>query len=100
MLDTCLTSWPTQGQSSNANIRYFRCREPSHKAIKCRNSTTQKGENLLINEDDTEDIESMGEPIYDEDGEEGVILHEDGNETLVIRKSFLTLKEDSSKNWL
>lgn len=41
----------------------------------------------------------MGEPVYDEDGEEGDVLHRDGNKTLVIQKSLLTPKGDSDEDW-
>ncbi|KAG2694405.1 hypothetical protein I3760_08G142200 [Carya illinoinensis] len=54
----------------------------------------------MINEDDIEDIKNRGELIYNEDGEEGVILHGDANETLVVKKNLLTPKEDSGEDWL
>lgn len=98
--EICPTQQPTQVQSSNANIQCFKFRKPSHRATECRNSPIYKGKNLLINEDDTEDVERMRELIYDKDGKEGVILHQDGNETLVVRRSLRTPNGDSGKDWL
>lgn len=42
----------------------------------------------------------LGEPIYDRDDNEGDVLHRDGNKTLVVKKTLLTPKGDSGKNWL
>lgn len=46
-----------------------------------------------------DEVEEVGEPVYDDDEEEGV-LYEDGHETLVVRKSLLTPKGDSGDDWL
>eukprot|EP00253_Pinus_taeda_P024012 PITA_24012 len=47
--------------------------------------------------DETEEIR---EPVFDDDDDEGDVLYGDGHETLVIRKSLLTPKDDSGDDWL
>ena len=42
----------------------------------------------------------VSDPKYDNDlGNNCEILHRDGDITLVIRKSFVTLNDDLEKNW-
>jgi hypothetical protein len=90
---------PTQG-NSNPNIKCYRCGEQGHRASECRKPTSQKGKNLLLEEDVADyTYEETGDPLYDEDGDEEV-LYGDGQETLVIRKSLLTPKGDSGDDWL
>jgi len=90
---------PTQG-NSNPNIKCYRCGEQGHRASDCRKLASHKGKNLLLEEyvvDYT--YEEIGDPLYDEDGDEDV-LYGDGQETLVIHKSLLTPKWDSGDDWL
>jgi hypothetical protein len=71
-----------------------------HRASECRKPASQKGKNLLLEEDVVDyTYEEIGDPLYDEDGDEEV-LYGDGQETLVIRKSLLTPKGDSRDDWL
>jgi hypothetical protein len=41
---------PTQG-NSNPNIKCYRCGEQGHRASDCRKPASQKGKNLLLEED-------------------------------------------------
>ncbi|XP_074579527.1 uncharacterized protein LOC141836014 [Curcuma longa] len=74
-----------------------------HRANECRTPapapTNQKGKNLLIEEDEDDKKETIGEPVYDED-EPDEVLYGDGQETLVVRKSLLTPKDNSKDDWL
>ncbi|XP_062145847.1 uncharacterized protein LOC133853838 [Alnus glutinosa] len=92
---------PTQGNgNTNPNIKCYRCGEQGHRASECRKPASQKGKNLLLEEDMVDyTYEETGDPLYDEDGDEEV-LYGDGQETLVIRKSLLTPKGDSGDDWL
>lgn len=47
--------------------------------------------------DETKEIR---EPVFDDDDDESDVLYGDGHETLVIRKSLLTPKDDSGDDWL
>ena len=47
--------------------------------------------------DETKEIR---EPMFDDDDDKGDVLYQDGHETLVIRKSLLTPKDDSGDDWL
>ena len=85
-----------QPSTSNPNIKCFRCGEQGHKATECRKLASQKGKNLLLEEDELEEMEG---PVYDEDKDEEV-LYGDGQATLVIRKSLLTPKGESGDKWL
>jgi hypothetical protein len=92
---------PTQG-NSNANIKCYRCGEQGNRASDCRKPASQKGKNLLLEEDVVDyTYEETGDPLYDEDGDgDEDVLYGDGQETLVIRKSLLTPKGDSGDDWL
>ncbi|KAE8663112.1 putative Quercetin 3-O-methyltransferase 1 [Hibiscus syriacus] len=89
---------PPQG-NSNPTIRCFRCGEQGHRATDCRKPASQKGKNLLIEENAEDETEEIGEPVYDDD-ETDDVLYGDGHETLVVRKSLLTPKGDSRDDWL
>ncbi|KAE8696147.1 putative CCCH-type zinc finger family protein [Hibiscus syriacus] len=89
---------PPQG-NSNPTIRCFRCGEQGHRATDCRKPASQKGKNLLIEENVEDENEEIGEPVYDDD-ETDDVLYGDGHETLVVRKSLLTPKGDSGDDWL
>ncbi|KAE8676682.1 putative CCCH-type zinc finger family protein [Hibiscus syriacus] len=89
---------PPQG-NSNPTIRCFRCGEKGHRATDCRKHASQKGKNLLIEENAEDETEEIGEPVYDDD-ETDDVLYGDGHETLVVRKSLLTPKGDSGDDWL
>ncbi|XP_068645184.1 uncharacterized protein [Aristolochia californica] len=89
---------PLQGPSPS-HIRCFRCGESGHKATECRKHASQKGKNLLIEEDVVDEPEELGEPVYD-DAEDEEVLYGDGHETLVFYKSLLTPKGDSRDDWL
>ncbi|KAE8670845.1 hypothetical protein F3Y22_tig00112069pilonHSYRG00031 [Hibiscus syriacus] len=93
---SCSTA--TQG-NSNHTIRCFHCGEQGHRATDCRKPTSQKGKNLLIEENAEDETEEIGEPVYDDD-ETDDVLYGDGHETLVVRKSLLTPKGDSGDDWL
>ncbi|KAE8655337.1 putative Serine-threonine protein kinase, plant-type [Hibiscus syriacus] len=60
---------------------------------------SQKGKNLLIEENVEDETEEIGELVYDDD-ETDDVLYGDGHETLVVRKSLLTPKGDSGDDWL
>ncbi|KAE8697779.1 putative Quercetin 3-O-methyltransferase 1 [Hibiscus syriacus] len=89
---------PPQG-NSNPTTRCFRCGEQGHRATDCRKPASQKGKNLLIEENAEDETEEIGEPVYDDD-ETDDVLYGDGHETLVVRKSLLTPKGDSGDDWL
>ncbi|KAE8694063.1 putative Quercetin 3-O-methyltransferase 1 [Hibiscus syriacus] len=89
---------PPQG-NSNPTIRCFRCGEQWHRATNCRKPASQKGKNLLIEENAEDETEEIGEPVYDDD-ETDDVLYGDGHETLVVRKSLLTPKGVSGDDWL
>ena len=89
----------TQGQSSNSNIRCFRCGELRHQSTDCRKSTTKTGKNLLIEDEIVEEQVDIGDPIFYE-GNDRDILYGDGIETFVVRKNLLTPKDDSEDDWL
>ncbi|KAE8663201.1 putative Quercetin 3-O-methyltransferase 1 [Hibiscus syriacus] len=89
---------PPQG-NSNPTIRCFRCGEQGHRATDCRKPTSQKGKNLLIEENAEDETEEIGEPVYDSD-ETDDVMYGDGHETLVVRKSLLNPKGDSGDDWL
>ncbi|KAE8720267.1 hypothetical protein F3Y22_tig00020999pilonHSYRG00012 [Hibiscus syriacus] len=84
---------PPQG-NSNPTIRCFHCGELGHRATDCRKPASQKGKNLLIEENTEDETEEIGEIVYDDD-ETDDVLYGDGHETLVVRKSLLTPKADS-----
>jgi hypothetical protein len=78
----------------NTKTNSYRCGEQGHRASDCRKPASQKGKNLLLEEDVADyTYEETGDPVYDEDGDEDV-LYGDSQETLVIRKSLLTPKGD------
>ncbi|KAE8699360.1 putative CCCH-type zinc finger family protein [Hibiscus syriacus] len=89
---------PPQG-NSNPTIRCFRCGEQGHRATDCRKPASQKGKNLLIEENAEDETEEIAEPVYDDDKTDDV-LYGDGHETLVVRKSLFTPKGDSGDDWL
>ncbi|KAG2673927.1 hypothetical protein I3760_13G111900 [Carya illinoinensis] len=89
---------PSQG-SSNPTIRCFHCGEQGHRATDCRKPANQMGKNLLIEENVVDEIEEIGEPVYNDD-ETHDVLYGDGHETLVVCKSLLTPKGDSGDDWL
>ncbi|XP_062177060.1 uncharacterized protein LOC133881996 [Alnus glutinosa] len=75
-------------------------RPVGHRASECRKPASQKGKNLMLEEDMVDyTYEETGDPVYDEDVDEEV-LYGDCQETLVIRKSLLTPKGDSRDDWL
>jgi len=80
-------------------MKCFRCGEQGHRATDCRKSASQKGKNLLVEEDMDYTYKETRNLVYDKDGDEDV-LYGDGQETLVIRKSLLTPKGDSGDDWL
>jgi len=86
-----------QGQSSNSNIRCFRCGEPGHRAIDCRKLASKTGKNLSIEDETVEEINIGDLVFYDSNKDE--ILYGDGHETLVVRKSLLAPKDDSEEDW-
>jgi hypothetical protein len=93
---------PTQQpprDNPGSGIRCFRCGEQGHRATDCRKPANRPGKNLLIDEEVVDENEEVGEPVYDDDEEEGM-LYGDGHETLVLRKSLLTPKGDSGDDWL
>jgi hypothetical protein len=97
--ESCPIQPPTQG-NSNPNIKCFRCGEQGHRATECRKPASQKGKNLLLEEDVVDyTYEDIGDLVYDDDRDEDV-LYGDGQETLVIHKSLLTPKGDSGDDWL
>jgi hypothetical protein len=73
--------------------------ELSHRSIDCRKSTSKTCKNLLIEDETIEEQVDIGDPIFDESNG-GDILYGDGNETLVVRKSLLTPKDDYEEDWL
>ncbi|KAE8668214.1 putative Quercetin 3-O-methyltransferase 1 [Hibiscus syriacus] len=89
---------PPQG-NSNPTIRCFRCGEQGHRAADCMKPASQKGKNLLIEENTEDETEEISEPVCDDD-ETDDVLYGDGHETLVVRKSLLTPKGDSGDDWL
>ncbi|XP_068649233.1 uncharacterized protein [Aristolochia californica] len=89
---------PTQG-TSTSRIRCFRCGEQGHKATECRNPASQKGKNLLIEEEVVDEHAEFGEPVYDDD-DDGDVLYGDGHATLVVCPRLLTPKVDLGDDWL
>ncbi|KAE8672957.1 putative Quercetin 3-O-methyltransferase 1 [Hibiscus syriacus] len=89
---------PPQG-NFNPTIRCFLCGEQGHRATDCRKPASQKGKNLLIEENAEDETEEIGEPVYDDD-ETDDVLYGDGHENLVVRKILLTPKGDSGDDWL
>jgi len=71
-----------QGQSSNSNIRCFKCGEPGHRAIDCRKPASKTGKNLLIEDETVEEI-NIGDLIFYDSNEEE-ILYGDGHVSKVI----------------
>ncbi|KAE8672958.1 putative CCCH-type zinc finger family protein [Hibiscus syriacus] len=71
----------------------------TEEATDCRRPASQKGKNLLIEENAEDETEEIGEPVYDDD-ETDDVLYGDGHETLVVRKILLTPKGDSGDDWL
>jgi hypothetical protein len=67
-----------QGQSSNSNIRCFKCGEPGHRAIDCRKPASKTGKNLLIEDETVEEI-NIGDLIFYDSNEEE-ILYGDGQD--------------------
>ncbi|KAE8672984.1 hypothetical protein F3Y22_tig00111832pilonHSYRG00073 [Hibiscus syriacus] len=59
---------------------------------------SQKGKNLLIEENVEDEIEEISKPVYDDDETDDVLCG-DGHETLVVRKSLLTPKGDSRDDY-
>ena len=57
------------------------------------------GKNLLIEDETVEEQVDIGDPVFYE-GNGDDILYRDGNETLVVKKSLLTLKDNYEKDWL
>ncbi|KAE8661446.1 hypothetical protein F3Y22_tig00113725pilonHSYRG00321 [Hibiscus syriacus] len=96
--DSLPAQQPPQG-NSNPTIRCFRCGEQGHRATDYKKPASQKGKNLLIEENAEDETEEIGEPVYDDD-ETDDVLYGDGHETLVVRKSLLTPKGDSGNDWL
>ncbi|KAE8729552.1 hypothetical protein F3Y22_tig00003518pilonHSYRG00008 [Hibiscus syriacus] len=76
------------------NSRPDRPQDSWHRATDYRKPASQKGKNLLIEENAEDKTEEIGEPVYDDD-ETDDVLYGDGHETLVVRKSLLTPKGDS-----
>ncbi|XP_062146790.1 uncharacterized protein LOC133854571 [Alnus glutinosa] len=87
-------------QNKRPVVRSDQGNRPGHRASDCRKPASQKGKNLLLEENVVDfTYEETGDPVYDEDGDEDV-LYGDSQETLVIRKSLLTPKGDSGDDWL
>lgn len=96
-----------QGQSSNSNIRCFKCGEPGHRSTECRKPASRTGKNLLIEDETIEKDVDVRDPIFDDcngdgdgDGDDEEVLYGDGNTTLIVRKSLLAPKDDSNEDWL
>jgi len=86
--------------NSNPYIKCYICGEQGHRATDCRKPANQKGKNLLLEEDMVDyTYEEIGDPVYDDDGDEDVLYGND-QETRVIRKSLLTLKGNFLDDWL
>ncbi|XP_062162029.1 uncharacterized protein LOC133869072 [Alnus glutinosa] len=87
-----------QGQSSNSNIRCFKCGEPGHRASDCKKFASRTSKNLLIDNETVEEV-NIGDPIFDDSNDEE-ILYGDGHKTLIVRKNLLAPKDDSEEDWL
>ncbi|XP_077249604.1 uncharacterized protein LOC143889310 [Tasmannia lanceolata] len=92
---------PPTGQSSTTGMRCYSCGEIGHRASNCRKR--QAGKALLVeNEsDDLGEEETDIDPKDDESNlEDEQVLNADTGEFLMMRKKFLTPKQESGNRWL
>lgn len=92
---------PLGNTNQNQVSKCYRCGEPGHKATDCRKPASNKGKNLLLDDNVVDEVVDDAEPVYDDyEDEDGDVLYGDGSETLVIRKNLLTPKGASDDDWL
>lgn len=90
---------PTSEVLSKCTLNYVRCGKSWHKATKCKRFTNQKKKTLLIKKDINNDAKVLSDSVYDEN-DVNEVLYKDGHKTLIVRKSFFTLKNKVKDDWL
>ncbi|KAE8715853.1 putative Quercetin 3-O-methyltransferase 1 [Hibiscus syriacus] len=61
--------------NSNPTIRCFSCGEQGHRATDFRKPASQKGKNLLIEENAEDETEEIGEPVFLDEIEHGDVVY-------------------------